>query len=117
MSVPFVVPDTIPGVVPPVDPLRVPDTITAQNVDIPEWKYTKSGPLDIFHTKIGISATVSILTFAILAYMNPPFVQESHGDNRIETKKPCVSILYIVSLIVFIFLMVVPLNPSTIGQN
>ena len=107
----FVVPDSIPQISNPVDSLRVPDTVTGQNIKMPEWDYRNYGPFAIFHTKLGIASFASIATFGILCTLNPPFVQEGHGENRIETKKPCMTILYIVSLVVFIFIMIVPINP------
>jgi len=108
----FIVPDSIPQIPNPTDSLRVPDTVTGQNIKMPEWNYNNFGPLAIFHTKIGIASFTSIATFGILSTLNPPFVQEGHGENRIETKKPSMTILYIISLIVFIFIMIVPVNPS-----
>jgi len=113
----FVVPDSIPVMSTPVDSLRVPDTVSGENIKMPEWDYNNYGPFAIFHTKIGIASIASILTFGILSTLNPPFVQESRGENRIETKKPCMTILYIVSLVVFIFIMIVPVNPSPTKNN
>ena len=107
---PFIVPDSIPAVTPNV-PIRVPD-VFVQDTSIGEYK--KFGPMDIFHSKIGIAGAVSILTFAILSLVNPPFIQESNGDNRIESRKPCSKMLYIVSAIVFLFIFLVPVNPPRI---
>lgn len=112
MSDAFVVPDSIPDLPIRTDSLRVPDTVSGPNIKLPEWDYTNFGPFAIFHTKIGIASFASIASFGILSTLNPPFVQESHGENRIETKKPCMTILYIISLVIFIFIMIVPINPS-----
>lgn len=113
---PFTVPSTIvPDI--PTAPIRVPDVITGESIkSIPEWEYKKFSVFDIFHSKLGISIIASILTFAILAYVNPPFVQES-GDNKIEIRKPNMSAIYTVSLIVFCILFFVPIVPSGAGKK
>lgn len=111
---PFVVPDSIPAVTQNGPTIRVPDVFTPDTSMGEEWSYKKFGPMDIFHSKIGIAGTVSILTFAILSFVNPPFIQESNGDNRIETRKPCSKMLYTVSAIVFLFIFLVPVNPPRI---
>lgn len=110
MSNTFIVPDSIPTVTNPIDSLRVPDTVNGEIT--PEFDFTNYGPFAIFHTRIGIASFASIAAFGILSTLNPPFIQESHGENRIETKKPSMTILYIISLVVFIFIMVVPVNPK-----
>ena len=81
MSDAFVVPDSIPDLPIPTDSLRVPDTVSGSNIKLPEWDYTNFGPFAIFHTKIGIASFASIASFGILSTLNPPFVQESHGEN------------------------------------
>lgn len=110
LSQPFVVPD-VGNSIPPPPPMRVPDVVSGTSIaDIPDWTYKKFSVFDIFHSKIGIAATTSILTFASLAYFNPPFVQQ-RGDNDIEIRKPSLRAMYVVSLATFILLMVVPVNP------
>lgn len=108
---PFSVPDAMTGTLPPVDPIRVPDIVTGQNItDVPDWTYKKFSPFDVFHSKMGIAATTSLLSFAILCYLNPPFVQES-GDNKIEIRKCSTTKIYVISLCVFLFILLVPVNP------
>lgn len=113
MSQPFVVPDV--GGVPNVSPLRVPDVVSGETA-VPDWTYKKFSAMDIFHSKLGISATSSILTFAILAYMNPPFVQQK-GDNEIETRKPSLKAMYCISIAVFLLVLFVPINPPPLGSR
>jgi len=116
MSQPFVVPD-INGTVPQIQPLRVPENISGENIrEIPDWTYKRFSITDIFQSKLGISATTSLLTFALLAYMNPPFIQQK-GDNEIEIRKPSMAALYTLSILVFITMMLVPVNPAPLGSK
>lgn len=78
-----------------------------QYQDIPVWTYRKFQLSDLFYSKIGISATTALCTFSILSVLNPPFVQEK-SDNPIEINKPSFTVLYCISLVVFLFMMVVP---------
>ena len=114
MSQPFVVPD-VSGTIPSIDPIRVPDVVSGEG-DIPDWTYKKFSVFDIFHSKIGVSATTAILSFAVLAYLNPPFVQQD-GENNIEIKKPSLRAMYGISTAVFLLLMVVPVNPRPLGSK
>ena len=108
---PFAVPDAVSNSLPRVDSIRVPDVVTGTNLaEVPDWTYKKFSPFDVFHSKIGIAATTSLFSFAILSYMNPPFVQES-GDNKIEIRKCSASKVYVISLCVFLFILLVPVNP------
>lgn len=116
MSQPFVVPD-VNGKLPSIDPIRVPDVVTGENVfDIPDWSYKQFSVFDIFHSKIGVSATTSILAFGILAYINPPFIQES-GDNDIEIRKPSLRAMYGISFVVFLLLLLIPVTPQPLGSK
>lgn len=74
---------------------------------IPAWTYKKFQLTDLFYSKVGISATTALCTFSILSVLNPPFVQEK-SDNPIEINKPSVTVLYCISLVVFLFMMIVP---------
>lgn len=116
---PFVVPD-VDGRLPSTSqPLRVPDTVSGENIQsIPDWTYKKFGVFDILHSKLGIAASTAILTFVILAYVNPPFVQEKgQMANEIQTKKPSFKAIYGISIAVFLFLFVVPVNPKPKSNN
>ena len=116
MSQPFVVPD-VSGTIPALDPIRVPDVVSGEAVtDIPDWTYKKFSVFDIFHSKLGVSATSAILTFALLAYLNPPFVQQK-GGNDIEIKKPSLPAMYGISAAVFVLLMIIPVNPRPLGSK
>lgn len=92
-------------------PVSVPNVLStpSQFQSIPEWTYKRFHVMDVFHSKVGISAMTSLLTFSILSIINPPFVQES-GDNPIEISKPSFPILYCISLVIFIMMMVVPVT-------
>jgi len=116
MSQPFMVPD-INGTIPNIQPLRVPENLSGENVrDIPDWTYKKFSVFDIFQSKLGISAATSMGTFALLAYMNPPFVQQK-GENEIEIRKPSMAALYTLSIMVFITMMIIPVNPKPLGSS
>lgn len=116
MSQPFVVPD-VNGTIPSIEPMRVPDVVSGESVtDIPDWTYKKFSVFDIFHSKLGVSATTAILTFAFLAYLNPPFVQQS-GENDIEIRKPSLRAMYGISTAVFLLLMIIPVNPRPLGSK
>jgi hypothetical protein len=78
---------------------------------IPEWTYKRFHLMDVFYSKIGISAMTSLLTFSVLSIINPPFVQEK-GENPIEISKPSFPILYCISLVIFIMMMVVPVSKT-----
>lgn len=114
MSQPFVVPD-VDGTIPSIKPIRVPDVVSGET-DVPDWTYKKFSVFDIFHSKLGISATTSILTFAFLAYLNPPFIQQ-RGDNDIEIRKPSLRAMYGISAAVFLILMIIPINPRPLGSK
>lgn len=113
---PFIVPSTIVPEM-PTPTIRVPDVITGESIkSIPEWEYRKFSVWDIFHSKLGISTAASILTFAVLVHGNPPFVQEG-GENKIEIRKPNMTAIYTISLIVFCVLFFVPIIPSSAGTG
>lgn len=78
-----------------------------QYQEIPAWTYRKFQLTDLFYSKVGISATTALFTFSLLSVLNPPFVQEK-SDNPIEINKPSFTVLYSISLVVFLFMMVVP---------
>lgn len=109
---PFSVPTTLSSSVPKFEPIVVPDVINGGLIkDVEPWVYKKFSPMDIFYSRFGISATTSILSFAILCYINPVFVQEdSDESNRIEKMKPSISTLYVISIIVFLIMMFVPFH-------
>ena len=116
MSQPFVVPD-VSGNLPAIAPIRVPDAVTGESVaDIPDWTYKKFSVFDIFHSKLGVSATTSVLTFAVLAYLNPPFIQQT-GENDIEVRKPSLRAMYGISMAVFVLLLIIPMNPRPLGST
>jgi len=109
MSQPFVVPETgleLPQI---GETMNVPNTIMGDG-DVAAWTYKKFEVTDILHSKLGISAVTSGLVFAVLMYLNPPFTQET-GTNQIETRKPCFTKLYAIALVVFVLLMLIPMNP------
>lgn len=86
----------------------VPTTISKEQYqDIPAWTYRRFQITDLFYSKVGISATTALCAFSILSVLNPPFVQEK-SDNPIEINKPSFTVLYCISLVVFLFMMVVP---------
>lgn len=88
--------------------VRVPNTVSNEQFqDIPAWTYRKFQLTDLFYSKVGISATTALCTFSILSVLNPPFVQEK-SDNPIEINKSSFTILYCISLFVFLFMMIVP---------
>lgn len=94
----FVVLDTLPGVnLQSLDPLRVLQTVTGGNLPIVErWQNKEFGPLDFLYSKVSKAFTTSAMAFAILAVINPPFVQEEcNGDNRLEQGKSCTYMLCI----------------------
>ena len=110
-SSPVVSPPIVPdlGVSPSV-PVSVPNVLNNSKYQpIPEWTYRRFHIMDIFYSKIGISAITSLLTFSILSVTNPPFVQESN-ENPIEISRPSFSILYCISLVIFVIMMVVPVS-------
>lgn len=86
----------------------VPSTVAKEQYqDIPAWTYRKFQLTDLFYSKVGISATTALSAFSIPSVLNPPFVQEK-SDNPIEINKPSFTVLYCISLVVFVFMMVVP---------
>lgn len=88
--------------------VSVPNIISKEQYqEIPAWTYRKFQLSDLLYSKVGISATTSLCAFSILSVLNPPFVQEK-SDNPIEINKPSFTILYSISLFVFLFMMVVP---------
>lgn len=93
-----------------VDTPQVPvpnTTLKEQYQEIPAWTYRKFQLTDLLYSKVGISATTALCAFSILSVLNPPFVQEK-SENPIEINKPSFTILYSISLFVFLFMMVVP---------
>ena len=112
MAQPFSVPSTLqPELVTPKIP--VPDVITGENLkEIPAWEYKQWSIFDFLHTKLGIAIITSIATFGILAYQNPPFVQEK-TENTIETGKPSMSAIYTASFAVFLVVYLLPLVPRS----
>lgn len=116
MSQPFVVPD-ISGTIPSIEPIRVPDVVSGESVtNIPDWTYKKFSVFDIFHSKLGVCATTSVLTFAFLSYLNPPFIQQ-RGGNDIEIRKPSLGAMYGISGAVFVLLMIIPVSPRPLGSK
>lgn len=115
MSQPFAVPSTIqPEISTPS--LRVPELMTGEGIKtIPDWEYRQLSVWDILHTKLGISVATSTLTFGLLVYLNPPFVQEQ-GDNKIEIRKPSMSAIYSIAFVVFCVVFFVPLVPRSAGR-
>lgn len=104
----------VPDLGVPNKPLvSVPDVISTpgQFQSIPEWTYKRFHLMDVFYSKVGISAMTSLFTFSILSIVNPPFVQEK-GENPVEISKPSFPVLYCISLIIFIIMMVVPVSKS-----
>ena len=86
----------------------VPSTVSKEQYqEIPAWTYRRFQITDLFYSKVGISATTALCTFSILSVLNPPFVQEK-SENPIEINKPSFTVLYCISLVVFLFMMVVP---------
>lgn len=117
MAQPFVVPD-ISGTLPSIEPIRVPDVVSGESVaDIPDWTYKKFSVFDIFHSKLGVCATTSVLTFAFLSYLNPPFIQQRRHPNDIEIRKPSLRAMYGISAAVFVLLMIIPVNPRPLGSK
>lgn len=103
-SLPMMVPDL--GIDTPA--VSVPNVLTGEQYqDIPPWTYRKFQLTDLLYSKVGISAATALSTFSILSVINPPFVQEK-GDNPVEINKPSITALYCISLVVFLFMMVVP---------
>lgn len=78
-----------------------------QYQQIPAWTYRKFRLVDLFYSKVGISASTALCVFSILSILNPPFVQEK-SENRIEINRPSFTVLYCISLVIFLFMMVVP---------
>jgi len=67
--------DGLSSSVPKFEPIVVPDVVNGGLIkDVEPWVYKKFSPFDIFYSRFGISATTSILSFAILCYINPVFV-------------------------------------------
>lgn len=116
-STPSISQTATPPIVPnlgvaPTKPIEIPSALSPNPVGyepIPEWTYKRFQLTDIFYSKIGISSITSLLTFSILATINPPFVQEK-SENPIEISKPSFPILYCISLVIFVMMMVVPVS-------
>lgn len=88
--------------------VSVPNVLSREEYQhIPAWTYRKFHLTDLFYSKVGISATTALCAFSILSVLNPPFVQEK-SDNPIEINKPSITVLYCISLVVFLFMMVIP---------
>ena len=88
--------------------VSVPNVLSREEYQqIPAWTYRKFQLTDLFYSKVGISATTALCAFSILSVLNPPFVQEK-SDNPIEINKPSFTVLYCISLVVFLFMMVIP---------
>ncbi len=103
MSIPMI-PEL--GVETPVVP--VPSVLNQEQYqEIPAWTYRKFQLTDLFYSKVGISASTALCVFSILSVLNPPFVQEK-SENRMEINKPSITVLYCISLVIFVFMMVVP---------
>lgn len=109
---PFSVPTTLTESVPKLEPIVVPDVVNGGVIkDVEPWVYKKFSPVDVIYSRFGIASITSIVSFFILSYMNPVFVQEcSDENNRIERMKPCVTTLYVISVVVFLFIMFVPIQ-------
>ncbi|ACH46852.1 unknown [Feldmannia species virus] len=73
------------GMFPRRPELVVPDAVSGNK--IPDWTYKEFEVLDLLHSKIGIAAATGILSFGILVFINPPFVQTSEGSG-IEVRRP-----------------------------
>lgn len=88
--------------------VSVPNVLSREEYQqIPAWTYRKFQLTDLFYSKVGISAATALCAFSILSVLNPPFVQEK-SDNPIEINKPSFTVLYCISLVVFLFMMVIP---------
>lgn len=88
--------------------VSVPSTVSKEQYqEIPAWTYRRFHLTDLLYSKVGISAGTALCTFSILSVLNPPFVQEK-SDNPIEINKPSFTVLYCISLVVFLFMMIVP---------
>lgn len=88
--------------------VSVPNVLSREEYQqIPAWTYRKFQLTDLFYSKVGISATTALCAFSILSVLNPPFVQEK-SDNPIEINKPSFTVLYCISLVVFLFMMIIP---------
>jgi len=88
--------------------VSVPSTVSKEQYqEIPAWTYRRFQVTDLLYSKVGISAGTALCTFSILSVLNPPFVQEK-SDNPIEINKPSFTVLYCISLVVFLFMMIVP---------
>lgn len=108
---PFSVPNTFSSsVTDGIPQIVVPDVINNNGIkEVEPWTYKKFSPVDILYSRFGISAITSIATFSLLAYINPVFVQEeSDVNNRIEKMKPSVYTLYVISIVIFLFMMFIP---------
>lgn len=107
---PFTVPTTLSNSVPNIVPIIVPDVVNNNSINnVEPWVYKKFSPMDILYSRFGIATVTSLLSFAILAYTNPVFVQEeSDVNNRIERMKPSISTLYVISIVIFLFMMFFP---------
>ncbi|CAM9203079.1 unnamed protein product [Pylaiella littoralis] len=93
-----------------VPTVPVPNVLSSEQYQaIPAWTYKKFELADLLYSKVGISAATSLSAFSILSVLNPPFVQE-RSDNPVEINKPSVTVLYSISLLVFVFMMVVPVS-------
>lgn len=93
--------------------LKVPDTIASSAepllAEIPDWTYTKFSVFDTLHSKLGIAAFSAMMAFAILSYINPPFVQERDG-NEIEIRKPSMNAVGGLSITVFFIILVISIR-------
>ena len=92
--------------------MEFPITATANNPanKLPEWSYKEFEVKDLLHSKIGIATTTGVLTFAILAYVNPPFVQEHGNGSTLQIQKPSVHKIGSLSAICFFIILFVSLR-------
>lgn len=72
--------------------------------ELPDWSYKKFEVTDIFYSKLGIAASTGVLTFAILAYINPPFVQQN-DSSKLEIQKPSIQIVGSLSALSFLIVL------------
>ncbi|AAR26846.1 FirrV-1-A22 [Feldmannia irregularis virus a] len=79
------------------------------NNQLSDWSYKKFEFTDIFHSKMGIAVTTSVLTFGILAYINPPFVQENNGS-KLQIHRPSIHKIGSLSAVSFCILLFVSLR-------
>ncbi|CAM9157538.1 unnamed protein product, partial [Phaeothamnion confervicola] len=86
-------------------PLAVPVSPVAQ------MTYKKFHISDILYSKVGIALLTSTATFVSLVIINPPFIHETVDDD-IRCPKPNYLLAYILSVVSFMVMMLVPVGTS-----